>query len=506
MKRIGVRTRVAKQQGVAVIWMVLLLVPIMGFGFWAVEGTRYIQEKSRLEDAAEAAALAVTMEDRSESSKKMAEAYMRAYVRDIDTVKLDVIRTFQEANPDKNIPEVIQYSVDAQTVHQSWFSSDVIPSFSKKQAIAGYSLAKKSPEFLGNKNIDIVFVSDFSNSMNSGWDGDEDKIDVLKNAILSISNKILVKDAFDGKVKNRVAFVPYNLRVQDKISNELICNSQLRYNDKFQKRSELSYEEVNWGYWSTRDEEELEDCKKKQSKCPAKNENERKKQHQEAKRIYHVFSLDGDGCRDGYTECYKYIDYNNTVLSLFKNKIDSFDFHYKTSGNNLYSSVMCSSKSNGFYSIPLSKDILEINQIEKMSANGNTGAYQGIIRGAQILADGRQLSNSTQADIDAYKSRLKMLLILSDGQEYPNKGILSTLVNNNMCDKIREEFSDSEVPLYIGVIGIKFEASGQDGFKNCVLDPKEDIIDVDNVNDLIDKIEELIQKGSESDGIPKLYG
>ena len=52
-----------RQQGVAAVWMGLLLVPIMGMTFWAVEGTRYVQETSRLRDSAEAAAIAVTIED-----------------------------------------------------------------------------------------------------------------------------------------------------------------------------------------------------------------------------------------------------------------------------------------------------------------------------------------------------------------------------------------------------------------------------------------------------------
>ncbi len=46
-----------QQKGVAAVWMGLLLVPIMGFTFWAVEGTRYVQESSRLRDSAEAAAM-----------------------------------------------------------------------------------------------------------------------------------------------------------------------------------------------------------------------------------------------------------------------------------------------------------------------------------------------------------------------------------------------------------------------------------------------------------------
>ncbi|GAL34242.1 protein TadG [Vibrio maritimus] len=59
--------------------------------------------------------------------------------------------------------------------------------------------------------------------------------------------------------------------------------------------------------------------------------------------------------------------------------------------------------------------------------------------------------------------------------------------------------------LYIGVIGIDFRASHSKGFQQCVVDQNEDIIDVKDLDDLIDKIEELIRKGSKSSGVTKLY-
>lgn len=132
------------QRGIAVIWLILLLVPIMGFVILAVEGTRYIHGKSRIEDATEMAAFALILEDNVQSAPKMAQEYIRAYVRDIDDLKVVIERDVLPANPGLQASPRVRYTVTAQTMHQSWFHSDIIPSFPEKQTVKGSSQAIKS--------------------------------------------------------------------------------------------------------------------------------------------------------------------------------------------------------------------------------------------------------------------------------------------------------------------------------------------------------------------------
>lgn len=99
-----------------------------------------------------------------------------------------------------------------------------------------------------------------------------------------------------------------------------------------------------------------------------------------------------------------------------------------------------------------------------------------------------------------------MLIVISDGMEFPYTQILPGLVNQGMCDKAREHFQTENGNLYIGVIGVNFSASSQSGFQDCVLNPDEDIIDVTETEDFIKKIEELIKKGSRGNGVSRLYG
>ena len=137
-----------KQQGVAAVWMGLLLVPIMGVTFWAVEGTRYVQETSRLRDSAEAAAIAVTIEDELDLARGLASQYVENYVRDIKSANLSTQRFHQAEDEGAGVLEYIQYTVNAKTTHDSWFASRFIPSFDEQQTLAGYSLARKYPNYL----------------------------------------------------------------------------------------------------------------------------------------------------------------------------------------------------------------------------------------------------------------------------------------------------------------------------------------------------------------------
>ncbi|KLV04173.1 hypothetical protein ABT56_16330 [Photobacterium aquae] len=489
------------QKGVAAIWFAMLLVPLMALIFLAIEGTRYIQEKSRLEDATEAAALAITIADNRSKAKSMAEDYVRAYVRDIDAINIKTVRTFQDSKPNIGQEEYVQYSVDARTWQHTWFTSSLIPSFSPEQDIAGHSLAKKYPQYLGDRDVDIVFVSDFSGSMNRSWQG-RSQLFWLKNAINRISSNILVPDPDDHIIKNRVAFVPFNMRVQDKINNRLICNTQLRYNNYRSSVSTLDYEEVDWSFWAPYSLNTLKQCRLNSRDCPGYSRTTKHHRREEARRIYDVLSTNSWRLIDHPY----YVDYSQTVADAFVNKVDYEQLHYDSSENYLYSQKYnCSRGSDAFWTIGLSSSQSALYRVQQMGANGATAAYQGILRGAQVMAEGRPKSHDPKV-LKAYRERLKMILILSDGEESPYRNVLPELVNRGLCDKIRAGFSDSEQPLYIGVVGINFNASHQSGFQRCVVNPDEDIIDVNDVDDLIDKIEELIKKGARSSGITKLYG
>ncbi|MDW1889707.1 TadE/TadG family type IV pilus assembly protein [Vibrio sp. Vb1574] len=503
-----------QQKGVAAVWMGLLLVPIMGVTFWAVEGTRYVQESSRLRDSAEAAAMAVTIEDQPGSARDLATKYVENYVRDIKSINLSAQRFYQAEDMTTDILEYIQYTVNARTTHDSWFASSFIPSFDKQQELAGRSLARKYPAYLGDNNIDIVFVSDFSGSMNDRWGPSwNKKIYDLKTAIAQISNKILCKkirqDFVDGewkdvcdepgedttgdKLLNRVGFVPFNVRTREIVAgNRANATSQLSYKNRYNPYlSPYSYNDIDWDYWRTYSQDQVIYCAERQRYCPFP----KWANSQYAKRIRDVIYSD----RYAVADVYNYVDLPTSVSTMFTDKSRLKPNFYGVSGTRLFN-AHGSSNSSQFYNIRLTNKLSDLSSIRSMQADGGTAAFQGILRGSQILHDGDPKSSDEEAQQD-YNKKIKMLLILSDGQESPNNGILKGLVDTKMCDKAR-----TEIPgLYIGVIGIDFRASQQSGFQDCVVNPSEDIIDVSNLDELIEKIEELIRKGSKTSGITKLY-
>ncbi|GLR03371.1 TadE/TadG family type IV pilus assembly protein [Vibrio hyugaensis] len=486
------------QRGVAAIWFALTLVPVFGMTFLAVEGTRYIQETSRLRDAAQTAALAVTIDDKSNVSDALATLYINDYVRDVSHVNIQTVRTYQEPTEQNDNTEKIQYSVDAVTTHNSWFASTFIPSFEQTQKLAGQAVAAKYPFYLGDKIIDLVLVTDFSGSMNNNWQG-QVKIDLLKDAVEEIADRILVPREGESEVLNRIAIIPFNLRVQEKLSGTLFATSQLRYKDDYHSSaSPIKYEQVNWSYWSPYSETYVENCAADVVNCP----NQLAWEQRHAQRVADVVNINNNRL-----EIPNYIGYTKSVNHMFDNKVanPSFNFHFRSNSNSLYNGSMTMTGDNGFFTIPLTADKTQLEKVQTMNSGGNTAAYQGMLRGLQIMEAGRPSGNDAE-ETQQYNDRLKMLIVISDGMEFPYTQILPGLVNQGMCDKAREHFQTENGNLYIGVIGVNFSASSQSGFQDCVLNPDEDIIDVTETEDFIKKIEELIQKGSRGNGVSRLYG
>ncbi|WP_321283194.1 pilus assembly protein [uncultured Vibrio sp.] len=495
---------IRKQKGVAAIWFALSLVPVLGITFFAVEGTRYIHETSRLRDAAQSAALAITIDDKANQADALATKYIQDYVRDISHVDIQTVRIYEEPTEANDNTEKIQYSVQAVTTHNSWFANNLIPSFNAQEKLAGQAVAAKYPFNLGDKIIDLVLVSDFSGSMNWEWDS-KVKIDLLKDAVQQISERILVPRSGETEVLNRVAIVPFNLRVQEKMQGSLYSSSQVRYkNDVRTNVSPVTYEQVDWSYWARFSERDVEDCVSSWFSCPG-GWRERTAKRREARRVNDVLDRNGG---NNYLEVPVYIDYANSVSDMFNDKVADPDltFHFDSNNNNLYRDSLTSTGQNGFYTIPLTANKNTLEEMQSMKAGGGTAAYQGMLRGFQVMESGRPATGSSEDDIQQYNERLKMLIVISDGEEDPFTKILPNLVDEGMCDKARKHFETAEGYLYIGVIGVNFSASAQSGFQDCVLNPDEDIIDVTETEDFIKKIEELIQKGSRGSGVSRLYG
>lgn len=517
-----------RQQGVAAIILVLILIPLFGSVFFALEGTRYIQKKTRLADASEAAALAITDQNpnklniytnantqnttiitSSDIKAKIAKDYIDDYVRNILSDNITITPEVL-INNNENDTSYFQYNVNVTTTHSSWFFNELIPSFNKTQNITATALARNYPKLTGDQPIDLVFVADFSGSMKENvissykeenvnectkwdtytkiehdpihddscnqigykynnyyehWDYKyqctdyntcleykntikhtpvyDTKINILKKSIIDISSSILEVKTSSAKPEklNRITFTAFDYNTYSRIKI-INCN-----------RLKCQYERYNY-----------------------------KNGYQYQNSIKQSF----------YQTNNSYNKILNKIFSINKNK--EVDKRYNF--NNSYD----------FYDLPFTYEKINIiKNIENMyPENGGTAAYEGILRGANLLEQGTNIMD--------YDNRKKILILLSDGEESePSK--LQRLVDYGLCDDIRSHFSSNNNKMFMGMVGIGYRASHIGVFHQCfdgiyTTNPDDikdsNIIDAQDLSTLTDKIKELIRKGQQTDGISKL--
>ncbi|TKG29897.1 hypothetical protein FCV87_06480 [Vibrio breoganii] len=486
-----------KQKGVAIIVVALSMVAIGGMAQLAVEGSRMIQERNRLADAAEAATLAVAIANHSDQSvsDQMARDYLEKYLPNIDIGNVKVVRKEGQEELDGNKLYYVQYEVEADATFDSQFSflSDGSGSSSETRAVGNDAMAKT---YMLPSDLDLVYVADFSGSMNNRWQGNQTQLDVLKEQVQIISDDLLSSGATNAGYAHRIGFVPYNLRTQEYINDELRCVTELEYNAGVINNNVVEYPAIDWYQWGKESNDTLGRCADNANNCPSFST------RRHARIVEDVFSKSrsetGYGSNSRWPDPLTYVNIDKTVQNWNVSQMNTTSLHpkYDDNGTRLFSGGMCGSDAK-FSSIHLSR---EAPSISNMEADGGTAVYQGLIRGAQVLVAGKPDVDDHEA-LEAYYERAQMLLILSDGREDPYTKTFSDLVDAGLCNEIRDHFKDHERPLYIGVIGINFSASGQTGFRNCA----DEIIDVSNSQDLLDKIQELIQKGAATSGVSRLY-
>ncbi|MEZ9628476.1 Tad domain-containing protein [Vibrio breoganii] len=485
------------QRGVAIIVVALSMVAIGGMAQLAIEGGRMIQERDRLADATEAATLAVSIANRSDQaiSDELARKYLESYLPNIEIGNVEVIRKEGQEEVDGNQLYYVQYEVDAdvQFDKQLGFINNGSSSANDNYKVANDAMART---YMLPSDLDLVFIADFSGSMNNKWNS-KSQLSHLKEQVDIISTDLLSSSATNAGYAHRIGFVPYNLRTQEAVGGDRRCVTELEYYDYVTPngKKSVSYQDIDWYFWMQQSSNTFDNCLDKAANCPGDS----KRLHVRAiDDIFDKAASETNRSTANWPDPYDYVDFDSSVANWNVTKTSIGSLHPKStsSGSNLLSSGMCGG-SEDFYTIPLS---LDKPSISSMKASGGTAVYQGVIRGAQILAEGRDTLDDPDK-LEKYHERAQMLLILSDGKEDPFNDTFSKLVDEGLCTNIRNHFSDHDSPLYIGVIGINFSASGQTGFQNCA----DEIIDVSNSQDLLDKIQELIQKGAATNGVSRLY-
>ncbi|WP_340642535.1 TadE/TadG family type IV pilus assembly protein [Photobacterium damselae] len=423
------------QQGHASILFAIMIPVLFGIFTLASDGARAIQTKARIEDATEAASLAIAAHNDpnvnsdglgsgSKVNRRIATDYLKAYITDIDSISsLKIYRRNCEDIPEcsaglnKGKSRFFEYEVEALTTQNSWFpGNNVISGFGDTFSTRGHSLARKYQ----SEAVDVVFAADFSGSMLNSWTGGRQKYRDLVRVINDVTNeleKFNNINVADKKNQNMIGISPYNSNTFSKFNN---------YNSCFMKQDYF--------------EKDSRDHRKK-----------------------------------------KYVDIKRTINNIFVEK-----------GND-----SCGFKSSRpsavFHDIDLTRDFDKFNKEIKAFEPGNgTGSYQGIIRSAQMLRKGTNsrrlliiISDGEDWDEGTYS-----------GYKETDKEIANKLVNAGMCNKIRETLnldktpSGQEIKTRIAVIGFDYDANKNKALLNCA--GEENVFKAQYRDELLDQILSLI--------------
>lgn len=436
---------IIRQKGHAALLFVLLIPALFGMFTLGLDGALMLQSDARLNDALEAASLAVAAanDDNDDNNdgvddgeiglgsnfnQQLARAYITEYMQNMDSIA--TVRIAKKECED--IPECVtglasgdarffQFEVTATTNHTTIFDSDVLTDDSYQVSSEG--TARKYQ----NHAVDIVFVSDFSGSMYNTWSGGSkrkylDLVDVIEDVTVELAK-------FNGLVNmddNTVGYVGFN-----------------RYNQEFISKTDYSagwyYRNGSWRWLSAHTLVEL--CRYNQI-------------------------VNGS--------------VSSTISNIFTEKtsctsktIELDDFSTGDSSDDAY-----------FYDIDLTTNFTSFNTtIASFYPDHGTSSYQGLIRGAQIAAKG--------------DNPRRLIIILSDGADNYSS-TTTALVNGGMCSTIRNTLDaqtttgGDDVTSKIAVIGFDYDVDSNTGLQNCA--GSDNVFKAENTNDILNKILELISE------------
>jgi len=432
---------IKEQGGHAALLFVLIIPPLFGVFTLATDGALMMQNDARLNDALEAASLAVAAanDDNDDNddgvddgkaglgsayNQTLAKAYISEYMTNMEHIEsvrikkleceeiVECVSGLEEGNP-----RFFEFQVTATTKHETAFGSDIIST--DKYDVSSLGKTRKYQ----NNAVDIVFISDFSGSMYRSWDGGEKKkyLDLV-DVIESVTDELAKFNGLINTDDNTVGYVGFNRYTQTLVSQTLYPEGWYggAWQDAFTEVELCSYDQiVNSSMVST---------------------------------VSNIF---------------------NVKTSCDSKTITLGDFSISDSRDDAY-----------FYDIALTTDFGMFNSsVATFYPDHGTSSYQGLIRGAQIISEG--------------DNPRRLLIILSDGDDNYKSTTLA-LVNAGMCSTIISTLdaqvtsSGDEVTSKIAVIGFDYDVDSNSALQTCA--GSDNVFKAENKDEILNKILELISE------------
>ncbi len=402
-----------RQTGHAAIIFVIMAPVLFSLFSMAIDGARIMQNEARLDDALEIASLAVAAENNSneagsegwQRNRDIATAYITDYMQDMTQIAaLSISKSecedIQECldGIDAGDPRFFQFKVDATTEHKTIFKDD--DTFGDSYNVQSDGRSRKYQ----NHPIDIVFISDFSDTMNDSWSGGTqakylDLVDIIEDVTDYVAQYNGLKNLDDSTV----AYVGFNSVTQSLESLE-----------------NVSGYEAGW---------------------------------------YTPYWVDEVGTIAHMCQYNQYINDSatDTVSNIFVEKTDCDD---KDIWLNEADKLFFDPNGAYFYDLEPTTDFAVFNsEVASFYPDWGTSSYEGLIRGAQIADKGdnpRRLLIILSDGLDNYPDITTSLV---------NAGMCST-ITDTLDSRITSK--DYEVTSKIVLIGFDYDISTNQALLNCV--------------------------------------
>lgn len=437
-----------RQKGHAALIVVIVVPALWGLMSLSLDGSRALQDKARIDDALEAATLAVaarndpndhdpsdpdsgyiSLGQGSKTNQTIAKAYLTNYLTDLsDIVSIDIDKHSCEEVPEclaglkKGKPRYYQYTISATTKHDTWLPNESTLGDSFNVSSSGKAIKYQSSA------IDIVLVSDFSGSMYNNWSGTKRKYLNIVDIVKAVTDELQIYNSLENMEDSYVAYVGYN-----RMTSNLVSTKNVYFDGKWYNRT-LCMKEPVW---------------------------------------FNTYSFTSDDIFKPATSCkayqYAYVDNTEKVLRTrsTNSNYNSYPFY--------------------FYDLPLTTDYTTFNrQIANFYPSHGTSSYQGLVRGAQLA--------------EAGVNPRRLIIVLSDGKDNYTY-ITRRLVDRSLCTKITDHLNTlkadpdgdgnfEDVVSTIAVIGFDYNLDQNTALRDCV--GTSNIYKANDEEEILDRILELI--------------
>ncbi|MDC5805648.1 hypothetical protein OPW36_16285 [Vibrio europaeus] len=508
---------IKNQSGAAAIWFVFVAFAILGMGALGVEGARYITEKAHLGDVMEATAVAVSESDDIRSDKsnngdfkpeqrrrveKVAKAWIGYLIPDKKSIDVTVSRTKDTTIRNKNgqcvkgfdgkcIQRTVhKYLISSKTTLESWMHMKAVPSFKETQVV--YNNATAARVRVDFEPVDVVFVADFSGSMNQPKK--DPRLPRLKTAINDVTSLIFEAtkelqekhDTADFKIEDSsFAFVPFTKRIIVKNGSDFYCASMLRPKSNSDFVRPMLEQEFSY----------LGTLKNKKKRNKWMTENGYSSYEKQVMETYLNYAWKGYGsfykpldcnrgsgswrCNSAYSD---HISYRESATKLQLTTDYVLSTPMKIGNSSFRTKGYCSTNYWGqprYYNIDRvalanKQQLVDFNnQIKSMTADGGTDMYQGLL--------------AAPGQFHGAKNKNRFIFVLSDGDE--NTDSFKKLVKNGLCKTMRNQLSVNDkgesVKFEMFVIGLQFSNKKDWAYRECFGKHIYEVQDLRNLKDVI---------------------